>query len=234
LASLAILASLRRDGAGIYYHADLAGRLGEPLFQRAVGRLHSEVLYEWLGTPFDGQRIAVAAHLRDIAGASADPPAVDSFARYLPKSAELPERQLFQADLTVILWLLETGEDLEAASGSTRSHLPAALTMMKASICHVKLTLREVAEALGVSPNYFGQVFRDHAGITFSRYLLAARMHAAARLLRSQGMPPKKVAITIGYSDTSNFFRDFRRVFRQGPTSYLLHSVDESEVSDIR
>jgi two-component system response regulator YesN len=74
---------------------------------------------------------------------------------------------------------------------------------------------------VGVTPNHLGRVFRDHTGVTFREYLLAARMFIAADLLR-HAKPIKDVAAALGYSHYSNFCRDFGKVYLKRPASYRL------------
>lgn len=68
----------------------------QTLLQRAIGKLHSQVFYDWLKTPLDNQWTAVKHHLLETGPALEIEVRVALFADYIPESAELPERQLFE------------------------------------------------------------------------------------------------------------------------------------------
>jgi len=154
----------------------------------------------------------------------------------IPDSAELPERQLFECDLSIVLKLLKAEKsDLLAASASSLWRTALALQRVKVSDSDKGLTLSDLSAALGVSSNHLGRVFHQQSGISFRKYLLAARMFRAATLLRSSPLALKQVASTLGYSDESNFCRDFRKAFGKSAISYRLQpSVrEELQVSSL-
>jgi AraC-like DNA-binding protein len=229
-ASLATLSSLPTDEHGTYTHEALTNRLGTDLLQRAVGKLRSQVFYDWLKTPLDSQWAAVKHHLREICPALETEVRVALFADYAPESAASPERQLFEADLTIVLMLISSGQVETAGSKCPNIwRLAATLRTVKALIGNRKLTLGYVADILKVSKNYLGCIFRRHTGLTFHQYLSAARMVKTADLLRSSPLPLKEVALLLGYTNGANLCRDFLRAFREGPTSYRIKALLDSE-----
>jgi AraC-like DNA-binding protein len=58
------------------------------------------------------------------------------------------------------------------------------------------------------------------AGVTYSDVLAEQRRDTAIRLLRSQALSLDEVAERLGYSDTSNFRRAFRRWTGMSPAAY--------------
>jgi hypothetical protein len=102
---LTILASLRKSDDGTYFDMGLAERIDKDLLQRTLATLHTEVFHDWLKTSLDRQKNAVEKHLRG-ADLASDGSSAHSFERYIPASAESPERHLFEADLAIILMLL--------------------------------------------------------------------------------------------------------------------------------
>jgi AraC-like DNA-binding protein len=221
-ASLAIPASLRTGEHGTYVHAGLAERLRGGLFQRALGKLHIQVFLKWLQTPFEDQTIAVEDHLRDAGDASAAGTSVLSFGRFVPEAAELPERQLFEADLSIVLTLVRAEHGDSGAAPNSSWKLLAALHRMRASLSACKLNLKDLSDFAEISPNHLGRMFHHHSGTTFSRYSLAFRMFTAAGLLRSRPVPLKDLAEMLGYRNESNLCRDFKKAFGKSPMRYRL------------
>lgn len=63
------------------------------------------------------------------------------------------------------------------------------------------------------------EAFRQETGMTFARWRRASRMRIARDLLAT-GAKPSAVARRVGYSQLSNFSRDFRRFHEMSPREY--------------
>lgn len=73
-----------------------------------------------------------------------------------------------------------------------------------------RLDLQAVAEAAGTSARSL-QRHLQHAGLSFSRLVDEARFDNASRLLRDPAIRIVDVAAELGYTDSANFTRAFRR-----------------------
>jgi YesN/AraC family two-component response regulator len=82
------------------------------------------------------------------------------------------------------------------------------------------LTRDELATQLGVSKNYFSQIFRKELGISPWDYLTRYRIRQAERLLRSTTESITAIAQGVGFEDPSYFGRVFRRETGLSPTAY--------------
>jgi len=70
---------------------------------------------------------------------------------------------------------------------------------------------------LGLSEAYFLRLFHQQVGMTFGRHLRKVRMARAADLVKDQNLSIKGIALDLGYSDVSNFYRDFKQVHGVNP-----------------
>jgi AraC-like DNA-binding protein/mannose-6-phosphate isomerase-like protein (cupin superfamily) len=75
-------------------------------------------------------------------------------------------------------------------------------------------TIDRVAADLGMSRRCFTRLFRAAAGCSWSRYVEAARIDYACRLLRETRRGVASIAFECGYEELSSFYRAFKR--RQG------------------
>lgn len=82
------------------------------------------------------------------------------------------------------------------------------------------VTLADVGKRFGYHPNYVSALLRRQTGRTFSQILLQARMDRARLLLANTSLPIERVASMVGYPDTSNFYRTFRREQGASPRQY--------------
>lgn len=85
--------------------------------------------------------------------------------------------------------------------------------------------LAETSSMMGLSQAYLLRLFRREVGTTFSTHLRNERMHRALQLLKQDCRSIKQVAFECGYSDVSNFYRDFRRVYAIPPRELRLREL---------
>jgi AraC-like DNA-binding protein len=93
----------------------------------------------------------------------------------------------------------------------------------KAAGGDLRLSLKMISAALGVSQSHLGQVFRRQTGSTFRMYLRAVRMLRAVSLLRESDLGVKTCAAILGYPNEANFCRDFRAAFGLSPMNYCRY-----------
>ncbi|MGO1228703.1 MAG: helix-turn-helix transcriptional regulator [Brachybacterium sp.] len=68
-------------------------------------------------------------------------------------------------------------------------------------------------------PGEIHSAFRDETGMTFASWRQATRMRVARDMLR-EGAKPSSAARRVGYSQLSNFSRDFSRFYGTSPRNY--------------
>jgi AraC-like DNA-binding protein len=73
------------------------------------------------------------------------------------------------------------------------------------------LGLDALAARIGLSASHLHAEFRQHLGITPHQYLIGQRMQAAQHQLATTGTPIKAVAAAVGYGNTENFCRSFKK-----------------------
>lgn len=84
-------------------------------------------------------------------------------------------------------------------------------------------TLQNIATELGVTTSYLSRLFKEVTGQNFQDYLLDQKMEVAKRML--SGKVPytnKDIARALGYQDTQNFCRTFRKYWNKSPQKFKL------------
>lgn len=84
-----------------------------------------------------------------------------------------------------------------------------------------QVTKELLAEAVGRSPNHTATMFRKVTGQTISEYVHAMRIKTAVYMLRHSALTVTEIAEFVGYGDPSYFYRVFKRITGEVPTSYL-------------
>lgn len=78
----------------------------------------------------------------------------------------------------------------------------------------------EVAENVGVSPDYLRHVFKTCRGRSIVQYLNEVRIAHAKLLLTHSGMPLKQIASACGYKDEYYFSAVFRKLTATSPGAH--------------
>ena len=87
-----------------------------------------------------------------------------------------------------------------------------------------KLSLGEIAGAVGVHPVHLARAFRRQHGCTPGEYTRRLRIEFACRQLASSDLPMVQVALAAGFSDQSHFTKAFRRQMRMTPGEFRRQS----------
>ena len=82
------------------------------------------------------------------------------------------------------------------------------------------LSLRDLADRLGVSENYISQTLNDQLGRNFFDFVNAARVDAAKRLLREDSKTVLDVAMAVGFNSRSTFNTAFRKHAGDTPSRF--------------
>lgn len=82
------------------------------------------------------------------------------------------------------------------------------------------LRLKDVAEAVAISPQYFSKIFKKELGVNFIDYLTKIRVEQAKRMLKDSNMSIKEICFKIGYNDPNYFSRLFKKIEGVSPTEY--------------
>ncbi len=82
------------------------------------------------------------------------------------------------------------------------------------------IRLSEAARIVGLSDGAFSRFFRLHTGKTFPEFLNELRVGRACRLLVEQDKPITEVCYECGFTNLSNFNRQFRRLRSLTPGAF--------------
>lgn len=83
-----------------------------------------------------------------------------------------------------------------------------------------RLTLRDVAQAVGRSPAYVTSVLSKSTGRSAVEWIVCARMAEARRLLLHSDERVDEIAERVGYPDPTHFIRMFRRSHGVTPAAF--------------
>ena len=83
------------------------------------------------------------------------------------------------------------------------------------------ITIKEIANRLGLDRSYFYTIFSERVGTSPSEYLINLRLTKAAELMRYYRERPSTAAISVGYEDLYHFSKIFKKHFGVSPREYM-------------
>ena len=83
-----------------------------------------------------------------------------------------------------------------------------------------KVTIKEVADYVSLSPNYLSQIFVKQTGITVHDFLQKERIAIACNLLSLSDRPITEISVHLGFESAANFSVVFRKWQGMTPTAY--------------
>jgi transcriptional regulator GlxA family with amidase domain len=86
--------------------------------------------------------------------------------------------------------------------------------------CRAHLDLTQLAGQYRISAKRLGALFRTETGIGFHDFVRTVRISRATELLGDTERAIKEIAFEVGYTQASNFDREFRVVRGVSPSEY--------------
>ncbi|MHB9035712.1 MAG: PocR ligand-binding domain-containing protein [Armatimonadota bacterium] len=120
---------------------------------------------------------------------------------------------------------------LSEDSGARRKRIAEEMLSFVDQYYTAGITLNDVAEHVGLSPNYVSTLFHKECGFTLMEYLVIKRISKARDLLQELGLNVSEVRSRVGYRNMSHFNRMFKKLVGVAPGEYrnrvLLQRRDE-------
>ena len=82
------------------------------------------------------------------------------------------------------------------------------------------VSLSELSREFGYTCEYLSKLIRSETGKTFTDYVVEARMYQAVSLLSSTNLTVQEISSQVGYYNTENFNRMFRKTYQCSPSQY--------------
>ncbi|MBR3164926.1 MAG: AraC family transcriptional regulator [Lachnospiraceae bacterium] len=142
-------------------------------------------------------------------------------------SRETPYREYRISLLINSCWLLML-ENCPDFSGEKAGSASPRLDRFKSMHVFIEknymnhISVREIAQAAGISESECSRCFNEIAGSSPKQYLLEYRVSRAMELLQETDAPVTQIALDVGFGDTSYFVQYFRKRTGVTPKEYRL------------
>ncbi|CAH1192624.1 HTH-type transcriptional activator RhaS [Paenibacillus allorhizoplanae] len=88
------------------------------------------------------------------------------------------------------------------------------------------VTVKEIANLVGLNTVYFGALFKNETGILVNQYLTQTRINHAEDMLQNGECNVTEAAERCGYSDLSHFRKQFKMIKGYSPSQCLRNQPD--------
>ncbi len=191
---------------------------------------------DFLRTEFSAENVHLAPATR-----VEMPPLSQLLWRRLQSAVQQPDGagdSLFRVCLELFLTKLvepQLGVSSPAAAGARLDAVNTAIAFIDANIGE-RIDIRAVADAAGLSPNYFCRLFERSCGATVHRFVLDRRLQKARTLLTETQLPISQIAMDLGFSSQSHLTTSFRQRFGVTPAQcrngHPANGLDTSSEND--
>lgn len=122
---------------------------------------------------------------------------------------------------------------VEAKSETEESTLmDEIVAYIDANFTDYDLSLGTISSKFSISSSYFSRSFKEKIGMNFTQYIWQKRMDEVIRPPPHTTDPLKDIITRVGYLDTPNFIRKFKKETGYTPGQYRkMHSPDSAAVS---
>ncbi|MCL2185750.1 MAG: helix-turn-helix domain-containing protein, partial [Treponema sp.] len=183
-----------------------------------------KTLYQEVNNSFPSFRLKAIELAVLLSRAASDPKdikdntALETTERYLQK---IEESSNFNEITDILTSITERMSDMIFSFHGVR-HFSALRKAERYIWSHYtrKLSLKEIADASGLSAPYFSTVFKEEMGENLSNYLNRLRIEKAAAMLITTDLPISEVAVACGFEDQSWFSKIFKNNTSLTPGKY--------------
>lgn len=117
--------------------------------------------------------------------------------------------------------LSEVEDAIKVISDNTQVYSPVVQQVVKTINTEYKeeLSLKTLATKYRINSSYLGQIFSKEVGVSFSDYLNKVKNTKAKELILNTNMKINNIAKEVGYTDTSYFYRKFKKYYGVCPST---------------
>lgn len=122
----------------------------------------------------------------------------------------------------------------KALGPKTRDRRVQVVRVLLEGSFHLKLGLREMSEAVNLSPWRLAHLFKSETGMSPQRYLTVVRLQKARNQLESTFLSIQEIGAAVGIPNPSQFTRSFKAAYGMTPIEYRKVHFQSSVVIDGR
>lgn len=125
-----------------------------------------------------------------------------------------------KADLYDIIYTMQQEYFSEYLSNKKLEIIKPAVACIHNEYTHKLLSVAELSDMCGITPEYFRKIFKTYYGISPIKYINDLKISHAKELLASGMYSVTEAALQSGYADLSHFSREFKKTVGISPKNF--------------
>lgn len=136
---------------------------------------------------------------------------------------------LLKGELMQLFWFLENSGNIifQQSPRNSRNDIIRPVLEYMARNYQNDITIEQLADLIHLSKSYFMKCFKDTVGVSAIEHLTQLRMNAICEALSTTGDKIADIAFRCGYSNLSNFNRQFLKKVGCSPDEYRKRNKAE-------
>jgi len=129
--------------------------------------------------------------------------------------------EVMRCVLYIVNWMIDNDSEPGSSSAVRTMLLIEKIKEFLMQNLDRHISVDELARQLYLTPNYLGQIFRQHVGTTVKKYHNQLRMEAALRMLISSRKTISEISDELGFESISYFSRRFKMTYGISPSQII-------------
>ncbi len=147
------------------------------------------------------------------------------------KDAVSPIRISQNAEIQYATLVQEMNEKKEGDAASENRHISHCKDYVFAHL-HGKLTVQEIADAIGLESNYLSSLFKKSQGVSLKQYIRHQKIKLVKNLLTYSSYSYSEIAAYLGFASQSHMGQDFKKETGITPRVFRERNASEDFMND--
>lgn len=144
----------------------------------------------------------------------------DSMIQQVEEINNIPEVEAFKRECQYLYAEAVKSERERGITAADKNPLVGKVKDYIFSHLHDKIKVTDIAEELGVNPNYLTSVFTRSENLSIKKYILQEKIRRSQNLLKYSDNTIQEIGFYLGFSSQSHFTRKFEEIAGMTPNEY--------------
>lgn len=189
-------------------------------YEGSIGILAKDPLRHYKNVAIGNITLASRAAVRGGVSLENSYSMADSMIQQVEEINSIPEVENFKRECQYLYAEAVKNEKERGIADAGKNPLIGKVKDYIFSHLHDKIKVSDIADKLGVNPNYLTSVFNKSEKISLKRYILQEKIRRSQNLLKYSDYHIQEIGFYLGFSSQSHFTRQFQEITGMTPNEY--------------
>ena len=189
-------------------------------YEGSIGILAKDPLRHYKNVAIGNITLASRAAVRGGVSLENSYSMADSMIQQVEEINSIPEVENFKRECQYLYAEAVKNEKERGIANAGKNPLIGKVKDYIFSHLHDKIKVSDIADKLGVNPNYLTSVFNKSEKIPLKKYILQEKIRRSQNLLKYSDYHIQEIGFYLGFSSQSHFTRQFQEITGMTPNEY--------------